>query len=219
MGTGRIRDRLTFSNVVALLALFIALGGISYAAVKIPKNSVGKKQLKKNAVNSSKVKNRSLRAIDFGKGQLPAGAVGPQGSQGTEGPIGASGAPGIAGPAGEDGITGSTGPQGTPGQPGTNGSSAGALVWAGQPAGDRQPILSNLRRSDQHHRNDRPDAFSSGRRESFKSLRRFERRRGSRELSHVHSSSGPLRHPADLHNIWDFYFVYRFGPACCHPGK
>ncbi len=37
----RIRSRLTYSDVVASLALFIALGGVSYAAVKLPKNSVG----------------------------------------------------------------------------------------------------------------------------------------------------------------------------------
>ncbi|HNC06594.1 MAG TPA: hypothetical protein PLS38_09865, partial [Solirubrobacterales bacterium] len=51
-----------FANVVALVALFIALGGVSYAAIQIPKNSVGTKQLKKNAVNSAKVRNRSLLA-------------------------------------------------------------------------------------------------------------------------------------------------------------
>ena len=38
--------------LVALLALFIALGGGSYAAVALPKGSVGGRQLKKNAVTS-----------------------------------------------------------------------------------------------------------------------------------------------------------------------
>ena len=42
--------------VVACLALGLALGGTSYAAVKLPKNSVGAKQLKKNAVTSPKIK-------------------------------------------------------------------------------------------------------------------------------------------------------------------
>lgn len=38
--------------VLSLLALFVALGGTTYAAATLPKNSVGTKQLKKNAVTS-----------------------------------------------------------------------------------------------------------------------------------------------------------------------
>ena len=74
--------------VVALLALFVALGGTGYAALKLPKNSVGAKQLKRNAVRSSKVKNRSLLAEDFKAGQLPAGPRGFMGARGPAGPRG-----------------------------------------------------------------------------------------------------------------------------------
>jgi hypothetical protein len=42
-------------NAIALVALFIALGGTSYAAVAIPKDSVGSTQLRKGAVTSSKI--------------------------------------------------------------------------------------------------------------------------------------------------------------------
>ena len=42
-------------NTIALLALFIALGGTTYAATALPKNSVGPKQLKKNAVTNPKI--------------------------------------------------------------------------------------------------------------------------------------------------------------------
>jgi hypothetical protein len=42
--------------LVALLALFAALGGSSDAALKLPKNSVGGRQLKKNRVTSPKVR-------------------------------------------------------------------------------------------------------------------------------------------------------------------
>jgi hypothetical protein len=77
-----IRSRLTFSNVVAMLALFIALGGGAYAAMKIKPNSVGTKQLKDNAVTGDKVKDGSLLSADFGKGQLPAGQKGEQGPPG-----------------------------------------------------------------------------------------------------------------------------------------
>jgi hypothetical protein len=78
---------------VALLALFLALGGTSYAAFKLPRNSVGTAQLKKGAVIASKVKAHSLLASDFRSGQLPAG---PRGSQGPQGAPGAPGQPGAA---------------------------------------------------------------------------------------------------------------------------
>ena len=41
----QLRQRLTFANVVSCIALFVALGGVSYAATQLPKNSVGAKQL------------------------------------------------------------------------------------------------------------------------------------------------------------------------------
>jgi hypothetical protein len=52
----RIQKRLTFANVISCLALFVALGGASYAATQLPKNSVGSKQLKSNAVTTAKIK-------------------------------------------------------------------------------------------------------------------------------------------------------------------
>ena len=78
-----MRPKLTYANVVATLALFIAIGGASaFAASHLGKNSVGGKQLKKNAVTSPKVKDNSLEARDFKSGQLPAGAPGLQGARG-----------------------------------------------------------------------------------------------------------------------------------------
>ena len=90
-------------NAVAYAALFTALGGTSYAAVDIAKNSVGANQIKAGAVRSSEVKDRSLLAKDFKAGQLPRGATG------------AAGAAGAAGPAGPKGETGAKGDQGIPG--------------------------------------------------------------------------------------------------------
>lgn len=91
----RIRQRLSYANVMATLAVFIALGGGSVAAVQLTKNSIGPKQLKKNsvtrakikkgAVNSRKVADESLLAKDFKPGQLPTGATGAQGPQGEAG--------------------------------------------------------------------------------------------------------------------------------------
>jgi hypothetical protein len=81
-----------YANVTATLALIVALGGTSYAAIRLPANSVGAKQLKRHAVTSSKlnasavtsstVKNGSLRAKDFKAGQIPAGPAGPAGAAG-----------------------------------------------------------------------------------------------------------------------------------------
>ena len=121
---GRLKklwNRSSFSNLFALVAVFLVLGGASYAAIKIPKNSAGTRQLKKNAVNSSKVKNRSLLAVDFRKGQLPRGATGapgPAGPTGGSGPTGLQGETGPQGATGETGLQGETGPTGSTGDTG-----------------------------------------------------------------------------------------------------
>jgi hypothetical protein len=92
------------ANVVAYLALFLALGGTSaYAAGALPKASVGTKQLKASAVTSPKVRDGSLQASDFAAGQLPPGERGPQGERGLQGERGATGP---QGPQGEEGPSG-----------------------------------------------------------------------------------------------------------------
>ena len=96
----RIRRHFTSAHVIAMVALMVALGGTGYAALKLPKNSVGSKQIKTGGVGSSEVKNRSLKAGDFKKGQLPKGAQGPQGVQGQQGIAGQDGAAGATGPTG-----------------------------------------------------------------------------------------------------------------------
>ncbi len=95
----RIIHRPSAALVVACIALLVALGGTSVAAVSqlVPRNSVGTVQLRSNAVISAKVKNRSLLAVDFKRGQIPAGPTGPAGPAG---PAGAAGPAGPAGPAG-----------------------------------------------------------------------------------------------------------------------
>lgn len=55
----RLRDRLSYANVVATIALFVALGGGAYA-VTLDRNSVGSKQLKPGAVKPKDTAN-SLR--------------------------------------------------------------------------------------------------------------------------------------------------------------
>jgi hypothetical protein len=96
------RPFLTFtpSGVVSVIALIVALGGTSYAAVSLPRNSVGAMQVRPNAVSSAKVRDGSLMARDFRAGQIPAGVAGPAGAAG---PPGLKGPAGPAGPAGPDG--------------------------------------------------------------------------------------------------------------------
>ncbi|MBJ7459801.1 MAG: hypothetical protein JHD02_11470 [Thermoleophilaceae bacterium] len=62
---GRARKRLTYSNIIATLALFIALGGVSYAAATLPKNSVATKSIKRGAVTSPKIKNKTIVGADL----------------------------------------------------------------------------------------------------------------------------------------------------------
>jgi hypothetical protein len=81
-------------TILGTLALIAALGGTSYAVSRMPRNSVGNAQLRANAVTSSKVRNGSLRAKDFHRGDLPAGPVGPVGPIGPGGP---AGPPGVSG--------------------------------------------------------------------------------------------------------------------------
>jgi hypothetical protein len=99
-----IRRNLSFANVTSMMAVMIALGGTSYAAVALPKNSVGSKQIKAKAVKNSdlgassvttdKVKDGSLLKTDFAANQLPAG---PRGATGSTGLTGAPGPAGVIG--------------------------------------------------------------------------------------------------------------------------
>jgi hypothetical protein len=78
----RLRSHLTYANVVATIALFLALGGGTYAAAKLilPRNSVGTVQIKnravthaklaRNAVDGSRVKDHSLSAADIDLAKL-----------------------------------------------------------------------------------------------------------------------------------------------------
>lgn len=56
----RILGKATYANVMATIAVFIALGGASYAALKLPKNSVGTKQIKDNAITAAKIRNGAV---------------------------------------------------------------------------------------------------------------------------------------------------------------
>jgi hypothetical protein len=94
------RRRPSASMIVALLALFVALGGSSYAAVRIGStqiadNSIRSRDVHNNELRSADVKDGSLLAKDFAAGQLPSAAAGPAGPRGEKGDKGAQGSPGV----------------------------------------------------------------------------------------------------------------------------
>jgi hypothetical protein len=80
-------------TVVAYLALFVALGGTSVAAVKLSKNSV----------KSIHIKNGQVKRVDLAPGLRGPGLPGPQGPQGERG---AQGERGLPGGNGSDGASG-----------------------------------------------------------------------------------------------------------------
>lgn len=125
----------SYANVTASVALLVALGGTSYAAAELAKNSVGAKQLQANAVSSKKVKDGSLLSQDFAAGQLVAGPQGPAGSAGGVGPVGPVGPVGATGATGDTGLTGARGPKGDPGEDGADGAdgASGAQGIQGPP--------------------------------------------------------------------------------------
>jgi hypothetical protein len=100
---------------MATIAVFIALGGSSYAAIQITgkdvkdnsltgadikNNSVRAADIRAGAVKSSDVGNGTLLSEDFKSGQLPTGAAGPKGDTGSAGPQGPKGDTGTVDPSG-----------------------------------------------------------------------------------------------------------------------
>jgi hypothetical protein len=102
--------KLTPSGILSVVAVFIALGGTSYAAFSLPRASVGQRELKRDAVSSTRIADRSVKRRDLAPDALAAG-----------GQAGPAGPKGDAGPQGPKGPKGDTGPQGPPGPAGAGG--------------------------------------------------------------------------------------------------
>ena len=88
------------STVVAYLALFVALGGTTYAATRI-----GSKEIKDNSIQSRDIRNRAIALTDI-SAKARSSLRGQRGAQGSPGAAGAPGAPGGQGPAGPAGPSG-----------------------------------------------------------------------------------------------------------------
>jgi hypothetical protein len=89
--------------IVSYVGLFVALGGVSYAVVKLPSGSIGNRELRGGAVVGSRVRDRSLIRADVSRGTSPAGLDGPAGAPGLPGETGEAGPQGPRGDRGGDG--------------------------------------------------------------------------------------------------------------------
>jgi hypothetical protein len=113
-----LRRHLSYANVMATVALFVGLGGSSYAAIVVTGKNVKNASLtgadiKNSSLTSRDIRDRSLTLRDFKAAELPGGVAGPAG------PTGPKGDTGPAGLAGTPGATGPVGPRGDTGDPGT----------------------------------------------------------------------------------------------------
>lgn len=109
----KLRNRLTYANLMATVAVFIALGGGAYA-ISVGKNAIKSKHIKDGQVSSADVRDNDLIGTDIDEDtlQLRAGPAGPRG------PKGDTGNPGVEGAAGPEGAQGPQGVQGAQGNPG-----------------------------------------------------------------------------------------------------
>lgn len=95
----QIRGRLSFANVIAAIAFFAAIGGTSYAAITLPPNSVGERQIKSGAVGRAELKRGAVTSR-----ALKNGAIQPRDlSSATRTSL--AGKPGPVGPPGPPAVT------------------------------------------------------------------------------------------------------------------
>ncbi|HEX7310615.1 MAG TPA: collagen-like protein [Gaiellaceae bacterium] len=99
---------------LALLALFVALGGTSVAAgnAVLARNSVGTRQVVDGSLQTTDLSSKARSALK--------GKTGPRGATGAPGAPGATGSTGAPGVPGATGATGPQGPRGAPGQAARN---------------------------------------------------------------------------------------------------
>ena len=115
---------MTYANVMASIAVFVALGGTGYAASQIhgkniKNRSISGAKLKDRTITQAKLEPGTVKALKGAPG--PSGSAGLNGAPGPKGDQGAEGATGATGPKGDQGAKGETGPTGSPGAAGGQG--------------------------------------------------------------------------------------------------
>jgi len=68
----KLEGKLTYANVVSTLCLFVLLGGSAYAAlrIKVPRNSVGPRQLQAKSVTTGKIANGAVSGSKIAEGTI-----------------------------------------------------------------------------------------------------------------------------------------------------
>jgi hypothetical protein len=95
----RVRIHLSYANVMATVAVFIALGGTSYAVTQLPRNSVGSQQLRTGAVGTSELRTGAVRSRDIRDRSVALRDISTGARRSLRGQTGATGPQGPPGPA------------------------------------------------------------------------------------------------------------------------
>ena len=116
----RLLKRPSVPAVIATLALVFAMAGVAPAAKRL----LTGKDIARNAITTTHVKDHTLKAADFAPGVLSVGngAAGPAGAPGAKGATGAQGPQGDSGAPGDNGLDGAPGANGADGAPGADGA-------------------------------------------------------------------------------------------------
>jgi hypothetical protein len=95
----RLRAHLTYANVIATIALFLALGGTGWAAARLARNSVGPAQIRTNAVGAAEIRTGAVRANEIRNGAIGLDDISTTARQALRGPTGPQGPAGPGAPA------------------------------------------------------------------------------------------------------------------------
>ncbi|MDQ3934336.1 MAG: hypothetical protein M3340_06855 [Actinomycetota bacterium] len=71
----RFRTDPAIGNSIALVCLFVVLGGSAYAATQLPNNSVGANQIRKNAVAASEIKKDAVSRSEIKRNGVSADEI------------------------------------------------------------------------------------------------------------------------------------------------
>src|SRR3954447_7949196 len=91
----RLTSRLTYGNVMSTVAVFIALGGTSYA-LTLPRNSVGSRELRARSVGASELKTGAVSTRDIKNHGIRLTDISPPTRDALRGQRGPAGAPGAS---------------------------------------------------------------------------------------------------------------------------
>ena len=98
----RVLNRMSYANVMSTVAVFVALGGTSYAVMQLPRNSVGSPQIRSSAVGSSELQRNAVRSRGIRDRSIAlrdislAARTSLRGAAGAPGAKGDPGVPGVA---------------------------------------------------------------------------------------------------------------------------